>query len=195
MKAKDIKVKPMNEGYSAKQTIYKAFISKNYKKIVAMVNRKAFLFHINAEDLLSQLNIYLARSLNKDGFEGNEREFWGYIATVVHNTAISVKRSVNLHSGRLVDIDDCVEIDSNNQANQPNLALKEFQKIVYAQVRESLKSQKHKDIFDEYFINDHSYEDISKILSLPIGTVKTTIFSIRNKAYDMFGEQYSEIIN
>jgi len=98
--------------------------------------------------------------------EGN---FKSYLTTIAYRLALKEKRRVNQNKS-VIDED----IQESNSLPEETQIRDETQNNVFQAIH-SLQPN-HRDILVLRFYGDHSYKEISEIMELPIGTVKSRIF-------------------
>lgn len=164
----------------------------------------------DAEDSLQEAFIKLFKSIKQNQFEERSK-FSTYFYTIVYNTAVDHYKKLKSKNFSLISIDvnednfkDGDElafsieskIDTQNYSEsiatdtEKQLNVNEIQNII-GKFIESIPQQ-YSVILNMFFINDMSHDEISKMLKLPIGTVKNRIFRAKDALKKIILKQYSE---
>lgn len=167
-----------------------------------MVAGRAYKFKIDEGDLLNDVNNKLAIATTRNLYEGNTLEqFRSWLATVIYNCAINIRRNDNKVADRLISIhDDSVNSDKlvSSRVYQAEFDKKDLLDEVMTWVRAEVSDDKHpkhwKVILEKYFDEEMKYEEIAMIVSIPLGTVKFTIHAIRKMVKRKFGNRYAEAL-
>ncbi len=177
-------------------------MNRCYKRIVTAVKGKALKSRFDFEDLLSETHIKLAKAIGTNSFTDNgehdEEKFMGWIYVIVRNIAINESRSKyrqTIDKGE--NALDNSEYLPRNRTNQPDIDIKDFDKELKEYLQEVFKDKpKHvKLCFEGYFYNQTKYEELARIVSIPLGTVKTDIHSVRRLIKKKFGNRYALLMN
>ena len=118
-----------------------------------------------AKDIVQETFIRLlnVRIKNQDG------NFKSYITTIAFRLALKEKSRLS----RSMEIKDTYYVDSSSSPIEKQI-IEENQKHIFQAIT-SLPEQQ-RDILVLRFYGEHSYEEISEITQLPLGTVKSRIF-------------------
>jgi len=140
-----------------------------------------------AADVVQQA--FIKAFVNLKGFNV-KRKFSSWIYRIVHNEAINYikknKKTVSLESKK-----GLLESLSNNEDIEADFEKKEVQK----KVRKCLKDLpiKYREPLVLHFLEDRSYEEISDILRMPMGTVGTRISRGKEKIKLRIKEQREKL--
>lgn len=178
------------------------YINKNYKRIQSAVKGKAYKSGFDYEDILSEVNSKLANEISKSepdkyDFQNDDERFMGWVYVIIKNTAINQSRAKN-HT--LIDRnEDALEFSQNykqNQVKQPDIDIKNFTKELkeFIEAVFQNKPPHFRICFEQFFYNQTKYEEIARIASVPIGTVKTCIHYTRGLLKEKFGNKYVLLI-
>ena len=164
-----------------------------------------------AEDTLQEAFMKLYRAITGNQFEERSK-LSTYFYSIVYNTAIDNYKKLKSQRFSIVSID----VEDSNFEEGDDLLKKyyeqDIEKNVYEERHEistdkKLSVDEIKHIIQKYinnipvqysviltmfYINDLSYEEISDILKLPIGTVKNRIFRAKAKLKEIILKKYSE---
>ena len=164
-----------------------------------------------AEDTLQEAFMKLYRAITGNQFEERSK-LSTYFYSIVYNTAIDNYKKLKSQRFSIVSID----VEDSNFEEGDDLLKKyyeqDIEKNVYEERHEistdkKLSVDEIKQIIQKYinnipvqysviltmfYINDLSYEEISDILKLPIGTVKNRIFRAKAKLKEIILKKYSE---
>lgn len=101
--------------------------------------------------------------MNQDG------NFKSYITTIAFRLALKEKSRLS----RSMEINDTYYVDSSSSPIEKQI-IEENQKHIFQAI--TSLSEQQRDILVLRFYGEHSYEEISEITQLPLGTVKSRIF-------------------
>ena len=140
--------------------LYKTIHKRVYFYILTLVRDE-----VAAQDILSDTFVQVWRSAAK--FEGRSKAIT-WILGIARNLAlkfISKKRN-------LEDIDNFYNL-KNEKSEE---FTKRFENLELLQKGLKRLSRKHREILELVFFHELTYEEISKLLSIPLNTVKTRVF-------------------
>ncbi len=146
------------------QELYAEIVNRYQDKLMRyaayLINDKE-----KATDVVQESFIKAYRNLN--GFNINKK-FSSWIYRIVHNQAINEAKKYHKESPIEKDMD---------WSSNVNLEEEFDKKQIQEMARKCLNTMpiKYSEPLELYFIEDYSYEDISDILRLPMGTVATRI--------------------
>ncbi len=190
----------------------------SFRIIVDELKDKAFSLTLKilknkeeAEDSLQEAFMKLYRAITGNQFE--ERSTLStYFYSIVYNTAVDNYKKLKSQRFSIVsiDVDDSnfeegddllkkyyeKEIDRNTYEERHEISTdrisneREIQKIIQSYI--NFIPEQYSVILTMFYINDLSYEEISGILKLPIGTVKNRIFRAKAKLKEIILKKYSE---
>ena len=127
------------------------------------------------EDLEQEVYIKTYKSLEK---YKEQNKFSQWISTIASNICRDYLRSAKFKNAQITDFEDeKLNNVKSNQNPEKEYSLKERQKITLRAINSLPK--KLKEVIILYEFEDYSYEQISKKLSIPTGTVKSRINSAR----------------
>jgi len=134
----------------------------------------------DAEDLTQEVFIKVYKNLKS--FRGNSH-FSTWVYRIAHNICIDRYRrmkisSVSLSAGGSGEDDKEIEIASNDQSPEEAVITREQQELLQKCITE-LKPQ-YRSAIVLRDIQNYSYEEISRIMDIPIGTVKSHISRARS---------------
>lgn len=192
--------------------------SNAFREIADKYKDKAFSLTVKilknkeeAEDSVQDAFIKLYRSILQSQFR-EEAKLSTYFYTIVYNTALDNYKKIKNKSFSVISID--VEGSSFKEGDELISRFKEteIESKVYEERYDSGTDKKvtsneiqniinkfinsipeqYSLILNMFFINDLSHDEISKILNLPLGTVKNRIFRAKEKIKDIILKHYSE---
>jgi RNA polymerase sigma-70 factor (ECF subfamily) len=100
--------------------------------------------------------------------------FRSYLSTIAYHLALKERKRHALHTGV-----NAVEIVDDSPSPLDNAIADETDRIVFRAIQSLGIEQR--EILVLRFFGGHSYEDIARIVNLPVGTVKSRIFyAVRN---------------
>jgi RNA polymerase sigma-70 factor (ECF subfamily) len=144
-------------------------IVRRYQKKVYLLARRILTNHDDADDVAQEVFIKLFNSLHE--FKGESSLFtWIYRITVNECNSVLRKKKIK----EAVPIDELVNFLGLNQTPEHELFKKEERNLIERAI-EKLPA-KQRTVFVMRFFEDLDYEEISKILKKPIGTLKANYF-------------------
>ncbi len=191
--------------------------SNSFAELVSRYKDKAFSLAIkilknedDAEDCLQDAFIKLFKSIQQNQFEERSK-FSTYFYSIVYNTAIDHYKKTKSKKLSLISID--VTDDNFRDGDELNavyetkidktlyeegmgtdtskqLTANEIQNIINLFI--DTIPQQYSIILNMFFINDMSHDEISKTLSLPMGTVKNRIFRAKEALKKLILKHYRE---
>ncbi|MCX6161063.1 MAG: sigma-70 family RNA polymerase sigma factor [Ignavibacteriae bacterium] len=162
-----------------------------------------------AEDSLQESFLRLYKAIIAGGFE-EKAKFSTYFYTIVYNTAIEHYRKYNSKNFNITSIEindsfykdgdelyknyyesriDEALIDTAEHGTERNSAIAEIKSIIEKYV--SCVPEHYSVILNMFYINELSYDEISKILKIPLGTVKNRIFRAKEKLKEILLREFS----
>jgi len=144
---------------------FKELYEATYKKVYFYLYR-LFQDKNTAEDVL--VDTYTEVWKNAKKFRGDAKPT-SWIIGIARNLAMNELKNRYDYD----DIDEHLEIPSNGM--MPNLVETTDRKRLLEKALSSL-SMKHREILHLVFYQEFSYQEISKLLNIPINTVKTRVF-------------------
>lgn len=133
--------------------------------IFRLVNNKEV-----AEDIM--IETYTQVWLSARRFKGDSR-LLTWIFSIARNLTMNEIKKRDYRHEKLTD-------SENHKAEQFRLTAKnEIDHLIYLALKKL--SVKHREILDLIFIHELTYEEVSKILDIPLNTVKTRIFYAKEK--------------
>ncbi|CUS77505.1 RNA polymerase sigma-70 factor, ECF subfamily [Candidatus Kryptonium thompsonii] len=144
-------------------------IVRRYQKKVYLLARRILTNHDDADDVAQEVFIKLFNSLHE--FKGESSLFtWIYRITVNECNSVLRKKKIK----EVVPIDELVNFLGLNQTPEHELFKKEESNLIERAI-EKLPA-KQRTVFVMRFFEELDYEEISKILKKPIGTLKANYF-------------------
>ena len=161
-------------------------IVRKYQKKVYWIVRKMVLDHDDADDITQEVFLKLYRSVSD--FRG-ESKFFTYIYKIAINFSLNhISRTKKL-SLRKADI--CYsDIRSYDKPADEMMNSRERTEILEEAIR-SLPEQQRA-VFNMRYYDDLPYEEISKILDMSVGTLKTNYHYAKDKVEQYIKDNYSE---
>jgi RNA polymerase sigma-70 factor (ECF subfamily) len=203
---KDNIVKKIREGDSNSFRLFvDEYKSKAYSLCIKILKNPE-----DAEDALQESFLKLFRAITDGQFE-EKSKLSTYFYTIVYNTAVDNYKKIKKINFSMISIDvedsDFSEGDELTSRLKENLTEKTDTDIRTAIQDKHFAEKEIKELVDKYiknlpeqysiilnmfYLNDMSYEEITQILKLPIGTVKNRLFRAKEKLRDIILQNYSE---
>lgn len=188
--------------------------SEAFRKFVDEYKDKAYSLCIkilkspeDAEDALQESFLKLYKAIIENQFESNSK-LSTYFYSIVYNTSVdSYKKkkrtgfnmiSIDIESSDYSDGDELTtgikekisDYDGVNTDQEKNFNA-DFAKEMIEEYINNLPHQ-YSIILNMFYLNELSHEEISKILKIPLGTIKNRLFRAREKLKFLILEKYSE---
>lgn len=180
-----------------------------YKDRAYSLTLKILKNQYEAEDALQDAFLKLYKSISENKYESKSK-FSTYFYSIVYNTAVDYYRKYttkrfNITSIDVTDanykegdeltkyfkeseIDDTLYIEDLNLNTEKNVLSAEIQKIVNKYIM--LIPEHYSVILTMFYVNELSHNEISDILSLPLGTIKNRIFRAKEKLREVLLKKY-----
>lgn len=143
------------------------------KNIIRLVTRE------ENEDL--EQEVYLRACKNKEKYK-EVGKFSNWITTITYNVSRDYLKSASKrHMAPLEDENILVNIQDKKLNPEEKILQKERHKRILDAIN-SL-NEKHKEVIVLFEIENYTYEEISKKLKCPIGTVKSRIYNAKKELY------------
>lgn len=175
-------MKPLDDATIAKQSLadphYFSHIVERYEdKLRRYIYRLGRFTIQDTEDILQ--NTFIAVYKNLNGFD-SDLSFSSWIYRITHNETISyIRRKGFKTQQKTLNTEDILQIIPSEIDIEKDYDQQEMKKILHAIIQ--TLPQKYYDVLVLYTFEQRSYQEISDILKIPIGTVGTRIN--RSKAY------------
>lgn len=160
-------------------------IMKDYKKSIQNLII-SITGNTNATDIEQEVYIKIWKNLPKYKDQGN---IWSWIKTITVNTCKDHLKSKQYNNQLKTDSDEEVFSTIKDKKETPDsLLLQEERKKLIIKAIEKLKP-KFKEVIIFYDMQEMSYEEISKKIKCPVGTVKSRLFNARKQLQKEFEER------
>ncbi|MEN3037864.1 MAG: RNA polymerase sigma factor [Candidatus Kryptonium sp.] len=144
-------------------------IVRRYQKKVYLLARRILSNHEDADDVAQEVFIKLFYSLNE--FKGESNLFtWIYRITINECNSILRKRKIR----EFIPIDEIVNLLKFNETPEQEFINKEEKRLIEKAIEKLPPKQRA--VFVMRFFENLDYEEISKILKKPVGTLKANYF-------------------
>lgn len=161
----------------------------------------------DAEDTLQESFLKLYKAIIENQFESNSK-LSTYFYSIVYNTSVDLYKkkkrtgfnmiSIDIESSDYSDGDELTtgikekisDYDGVNTDQEKNFNA-DFAKEMIEEYINNLPHQ-YSIILNMFYLNELSHEEISKILKIPLGTIKNRLFRAREKLKFLILEKYSE---
>ena len=155
----------------------------NYQRLVAHIVYRMTGTNEGLEELCHEIFIKVYQNLESFNFNA---KLSTWIARIAHNHCVNHlrKRKVELIDDRAKD-DESVNLLDNistgaySDSSAPDQELEQKELTEYIQEEIKLLPENYRTILTLYHVDEMSYRDISEILDLPEGTVKSYLFRAR----------------
>ncbi len=164
-------IKRISQGdEEALKMVYQNTSRNVYQYIFRLCNNKE-----TAEDLM--IETYTQVWLSAKRFKGDSRVLT-WIFGIARNLTMNEIKKRDYWHGDLTDMENCGPEQFGFTHER------ETEDLVNIAIRQL--SVKHREILDLIFMHEMSYEEVAKILNIPINTVKTRIFYAKEKLKEIF---------
>ncbi len=141
---------------------------KNYKGALFTVILQIIPDKEVAEDVLQE--VFIKSWKNIDKYDAAKGRLFTWLLSVTRNCSINITRSKNYKSQQKNDsLDKCVNYIDETASHILNINQIGLRKQVH------LLREDYKNVLELSYFNGYTHEEISKILNVPIGTVKTRL--------------------
>ncbi|MDD2565857.1 MAG: RNA polymerase sigma factor [Candidatus Gracilibacteria bacterium] len=158
-----------------------SYVIDTYReKLMRYIMRTTDISFVDAESLLQDIFIKIYRYIN----EYDERySFSSWIYRIAHNMIVDNYRKSKKESGNISLDDEEYKniVDSLSDGNSPHHDLQKNDIRLCVQKSISSLPKNYKEIILLKYIEGYSYEDISDILKIPIGTSSTLLNRARKQ--------------
>lgn len=191
--------------------------SESFTKFVEEYKNKAYSLSLRilknpqeAEDSLQESFLKLYKSIREKKFE-KKSKMSTYFYTIVYNTALDNYKKTRAKSFNIFSFDvneaffkegdelfrqndeekilDEIRLKYNSETPENKLVQKEISEVIKKYL---LTIPEHYSVvLNMFYINELSYDEISGILKLPVGTVKNRIFRAKEKLKEIILKKYS----
>ncbi len=172
----DVKVKESQSGAFCMEdldSIFEKFVEEYSDRIFNLMYWKVGHYE-DARDLTSEVLFKVYKNLPK--FRGQSSLYtWAYRIALNHANRFLLRRKIR----RFISFDELKSEPVEESNEYESVERNELRKIVRKAIQEL--PNKYKDIVILRYLENRSYEDISDILELPIGTVKSRLNRAREK--------------
>jgi len=152
-------------------------IIDSYNNSVQNVINKFFKTPQDIDDIKQEVFIKTWKNLPK--FR-NDSNFWSWMRVITVNTCKDHLRKQRKHKENvLCDEDALINFSDNTISHESKVASSERQKFILSKIQK-LKP-KLREVIILYDIEELTYEEISRKVNCPIGTVKSRLFNARKE--------------
>jgi len=136
------------------------------------------------EDLEQEVYVKAFKSIDKYEHKG---KFKQWICTISANISRDYLKSKSFRQSQLQDCsEDAILTATSNKQPEVQIASIERQKTIWEAINSLPK--KNKEVIILFDMEEMSYEEISKKLNCPVGTVKSRLFNARKKLSESLKE-------
>lgn len=153
--------------------ITEKLIKSNYPLIKRIVSTYAHKYFVNESDLLSMVNQKLGNTIISSTFnKETDREFIGYMYTVISNAAVDALRSSR--RANVIEYEDTLRGRMSNSFEA---------KDILAVLKPRLLPTEHSAlIYKLVFEQQLEYKEITELYGIKETSIKGTVFQIRKRA-------------
>lgn len=146
------------------KNVYEEIVDRYQAKLSRYIN---YLIHDEdaADDVLQ--NTFIKAYINLNGFDTNKK-FSSWIYRIAHNESMNIIKK----NKKEIRIDENFDISDNSNIEE-EFDKKEIVKMVGVCIKKL--PEKYSEVLILYFVDDKSYEEISDILRIPVGTAGVRI--------------------
>ena len=145
--------------------------------------------HDDAEDVAQE--VFLKAYANLDRFKFDSK-FYSWIYRIAVNTSLNYINSKEKRQQKETISEESCQIDDSSVSNDPKNYYELTELADKVQPLIDKLPNELKILIELYEINDNTYEEISKKLSLPIGTVRSRLHRARNMLISDFKSMNDE---
>ena len=164
-----------------------AKIIEDYKKLIGYIVFRMVSNPADREDIAQDIFIKVYQKLNQFRFEA---KFSTWISKIAYNTCINyLNKKETLISQNHLTIDK----DWDSSLSNPNTPLLELEKIELSEKinQEILQlPENYRMAITLFHLQEFNYQEISEIMNLPVGTVKSYLFRGRQYLKEKLQREY-----
>ena len=168
---------------SAQQGNVLAF-NKLFSRYKEFVDNILFSYVNDIDEAKDLTNVVFLKVHQKLSTFTDYSSFGGWLRIITNRTAIDYLRSRALHKLTLEDQDSHLNIHEESGNNENDLINHMTYEKIMSEIKK-LPEQKRK-INELFYVNNLTVVQISEILHVPVGTVKSVLFRTRNKLKQQF---------
>ncbi len=161
---------------------------RTYADLVERHKEKAFTLAVRivhnreeAEEIVQDAFLRAFRSLSQ--FRGDAR-FSTWLYRIVYNVSIT---RVSRKSSPVGSDEEAMLIEDDNPSAIEQLEREEQRKAVAREIERL--PQNHRTALTLFYFDEMSYQEMSEIMQVPLGTVKTYLFRARDQLRERFSER------
>ncbi|MFC2084134.1 RNA polymerase sigma factor [Bacteroidota bacterium] len=156
-----------------------SYLVKQYKNDIYSYSLYMLKNEMDAEDVTQDILIRIWQNMGK--FNLNSAKSW--IIKSTHNLCIDQIRKRKVKAYREYSIDEDIEETLMDTENKNNPLIKTHVKMMAAKVKETIKKlpDNLRSVFVLYEVHGMKYKEISKILGMPLNSVKVYLLRARKK--------------
>lgn len=158
--------------------------NKLFNKYKTFVEKILFSYIHDDDESKDIANIVFLKAYDKLSTFTDYSSFGGWLRIITNRTAIDYLRSRALHKLTLEDQDSHLNIHEESGNNENDLINHMTYEKIMSEIKK-LPEQKRK-INELFYVNNLTVVQISEILHVPVGTVKSVLFRTRNKLKQQF---------
>ena len=174
-------------GIKKRETVFNDIWKEYYPKLTVYLNTAYFLS--DTEDVVQEILLKVYNNLHR---YNPIYSFNTWIYSIAKNCAVDSFRK-NLITSKVLTavISDVGIISLNNNETPEKLLIKREIQTCVAECIKNLPERERQITFLKFY-EGLSYKEISKIVEIPVGTLKYLVHKIKKKVETYYGEQYGE---
>ncbi len=146
---------------------------QNVQNIIKLITKE------NNEDI--EQEVYIKAYKNKDKYK-EQGKMKSWIGTIARNLSKDYLKSYYVKNVTQIENEKINQIKDNSSSIEEKMELTDRQKEIINAI-ENLK-EKYKSVVMLYEIKNYSYEQISRELNIPTGTVKSRLYNAKKELYE-----------
>lgn len=146
---------------------------------------KRMIFDQSKIDDLTQ-DIFIKSYININSFD-TKQKFSSWIYRIAHNESVNLIKKTSLQNLLSIDFDTILPLLPSKENTEEKIE-KEMTKNMVEKVMNSL-DEKYKEPLTLFYLEEFSYEEISKIMSIPEATVGVRINRGRKKLKEIYEKE------
>ena len=158
--------------------------NKLFNRYKEFVDNVLFCYVNDMDEAKDLTNVVFLKVHQKLSTFTDYSSFGGWLRIITNRTAIDYLRSRALHKLTLEDQDSHLNIHEESGNNENDLINHMTYEKIMSEIKK-LPEQKRK-INELFYVNNLTVVQISEILHVPVGTVKSVLFRTRNKLKQQF---------
>ncbi len=175
--------------------LYSAYISKHYGEINSICNSVAFKYGVDLHNLRSDTYFKLLKAIRNNQYDPSCGTFMAFTSTLIRRTAIDMWRMSNVKRQRDSRLPPPItESSPRYSSSYQNLTNRITDYISVIESKSKIASANYTIVYNNFFLQDKTYNEIAQEHNIPLGTVKVTVMRLKEKINNKFRKEFINIL-